>query len=619
MIAEQQLISMQKQRQATESIESVAGLFRGRLGADAQRTAALRKVSGTWKPMSWAELAAQAEDGAWGLLALGIERGEMVSLIGSTRLEWAICDLAVIHAAAVAVPIYHSNTAEEIQFILENAGAVAVFVENAVQLHKLQELRGRLPKVRHVVVMEGEGTADGWALSLLQLAERGRELRRTSPAELPARIAAQKRDDLSTILYTSGTTGVPKGVMITNDNMIFAAENAVGTGLLTREDAQLLFLPFAHSFAQIIKASWFGSGMQIIFAESVDKLVANAAETRPTLLCAVPRVYEKVFNGVVSKGINGPGLKGSLFRMAMREFDALVRALEKKQRYSSLPLAVARKLVFPKVRAQLDGLLGGRLRRFISGGAPLAPKIGWFFDVLGFDMLEGYGLTETIAMTSVNLPGQTKIGTVGRPLPGIEVKVAEDGEILERGRNIMRGYLGLPEQTAEAIDKDGWYHTGDIGEIDSDGYLKITDRKKDLIKTSGGKYIAPQAIEGALKTSTDVISQVVVIGDRRKYVSVLLTVVEDVAKRTAAAAGEPAGTYAEAARSKAVQRRVQAAIDGLNATLPQYETIKRFTILERDFAQETGELTPTLKVKRKVATQRYQAQIDAMYDGDSST
>ncbi|GAC1347602.1 MAG: AMP-dependent synthetase/ligase [Myxococcales bacterium] len=617
MIAGQERVARQGTTAAAGGIRSVSGLFKSRLVEDAQRTAAVHRTQGGWKSLTWSELDARGEELAWGLLSIGVQPAQGVSLIGSTRLEWTLCDLAAMFAGAVSVPVYHSNTADEMQFILENAGVVAAFIENAVQLKKLVEIRARLPRLHHVVLMEGEGTTDGWALSLSQLAARGREHRQAHPGELAARIAAQGKDDLSTILYTSGTTGVPKGVLITNDNMIFAAENAAGTGLLTRDMSQLLFLPFAHSFAQIIKASWFGSGMQMIFAESVEKLVPNAMETPPTLLCAVPRVYEKIYNGVVTKGMNGPGLKGSLFRMAMREFDAWVRAQDKKERYSSLRFSLAKKLVFPKVREQLAGLVGGKLQRFISGGAPLAPKIGWFFDLLGFDMLEGYGLTETIAMTSVNLPGQTKIGTVGRAFPGIEVKIAADGEILERGRNVMRGYHGLPEQTAEAIDSDGWYHTGDIGEIDSDGFIKITDRKKDLIKTSGGKYIAPQAIENALKTASEVVSQVVVIGDRRKYVSVLLTVADEPARKAAAAAGQPASTYAEAAASGAVRAKVQAAIDGLNATLPQYETIKRFTILPRDFAQETGELTPTLKVKRKACTQKYKAQIDAMYDGES--
>jgi long-chain acyl-CoA synthetase len=310
--------------------------------------------------------------------------------------------------------------------------------------------------------------------------------------------------------------------------------------------------------------------------------------------------------------MTSPGLQGALFRMAMREFELYAKAKAKGASYNSLPFTLARKLVFPKVKDKLRKRFGGRITKFVSGGAPLAKKIAYFFDLLGFDILEGYGLTESIAVTSVNLPGQNKLGTVGRPFPGVEVKIAEDGEILMRGRNIMRGYLGLPEATAEVIDREGFFHTGDIGELDADGYLKITDRKKDLIKTSGGKYIAPQALEGALKTASELISQVVVIGDRRKYVSVLVTVVEAEATKLTGAR-----SYAEAARSPLVRQKVQEAIDKVNATVPSYETIKRFTVLERDFAQETGELTPTLKVKRKAATQKFKNEIDAMYDGES--
>jgi long-chain acyl-CoA synthetase len=330
------------------------------------------------------------------------------------------------------------------------------------------------------------------------------------------------------------------------------------------------------------------------------------------VLSAVPRVYEKAYNSVLASGMAGTGLSGALFRMAMREFELYVKARQEGKNYGSIAFTVARKLVFPKIRDRLSKRFGGRIVEFVSGGAPLARKIAYFFDLLGFYMLEGYGLTETIAVTSVNLPKQLRIGTVGRPLPGVEVKIAEDGEILMRGRNVMRGYLGLPEATTEVIDKDGFFKTGDIGELDDDGYLKITDRKKDLIKTSGGKYIAPQAIEGALKTQSELISQVVVIGDKRKYVSVLVTVVEAEAKKVSGAA-----TAAEAAKSETVRRRVQEAIDKVNAALPSYETIKRFTILERDFSQETGELTPTMKVKRKACTVKYKREIDAMYDGES--
>jgi len=604
-----------------EPFQSVAQLFRSRLKEDADRPAAKYKQGqgqgGVWKDISWGELAARGEAIAWGLLALGAQRGQMIGLIGATRIEWTMCDLGVTHTGATAVPIYHSNTAEEIRFILDNAGTVLVFVENSVQLKKLQEMKAKLPKVARVILMEGDAPSnDGWALSLSALEKLGVDHKNANPDALEKALGEQRSDDLHTLLYTSGTTGEPKGVMITNDNMIFAAECSVNTGLLTRDQRHLLFLPFAHSFAQIIKCGWFGSGLTQIFAESVDKIVDNAQQTRPTSLSAVPRVYEKVFSTAVAGALGKKGLAGFLSRMAMREFDSYAKARDAGQAYSSLGFSIAKTLVFPKIHALLRDRLGGQMLQLVSGGAPLARKIGYFFDLLGFHMLEGYGLTETIALTSINLPGKIKLGTVGKAFAGVELKIAADGEILERGRNVMRGYYNKPEATAEAIDAEGWFHTGDIGELDADGFLKITDRKKDLIKTSGGKYIAPQAIEGALKTGSELISQVVVIGDGHKYVSVLLTVAEDAAKTLASAAGEPSGNYADAAKSKAVYAKVKQTIDALNGTLASYETIKKFTILDKDFSQDSGELTPTLKVKRKACTAKFKAQIDAMYLGE---
>ena len=609
--AETHLSAMQKQRSEHENLRSVAQLFRARLGPDGHRNAARYKSGGKWQDVTWADLNLKAEEVAWGLVAIGVRPGETVSIIANTRLEWIVADVGAAFAAGIVVPIYQSNTPEEVRFIVENAGVSVVFAEDQRQLAKLLQIRERIPKVHHVILLEGEGDGQ-WVLSLEQLKQRGREAKARNPGELQQRIDSQGRDDLSMILYTSGTTGLPKGVMITNDNMIFGSEATVGTGVLRRDDAQLLFLPLAHSFAQLIKASWFGSGMVIIFAESVDKLVDNAGETAPTILCGVPRVYEKAFNSVVAGGMANPGLQGALFRMAMREFELYAKAKADGKTYGSLAFTLAKKLVFPKVKDKLLKRFGGRIDRFVSGGAPLAKKIAYFFDLLGFHMLEGYGLTETIAVTSVNLPGENKLGSVGLPYPGVEVKIAEDGEILMRGRNIMRGYYNLPEATAEVIDKDGWFHTGDIGELDADGYLSITDRKKDLIKTSGGKYIAPQALEGALKTASELISQVVVIGDRRKYVSVLVTVVEPEAIKLTGAQ-----SYEDATRSPTLRQRIQEAIDRVNASVPSYETIKRFTVLERDFSQETGEMTPTLKVKRKVAATKFKKQIDAMYDEES--
>jgi long-chain acyl-CoA synthetase len=474
-IAQKAFEGMQKQREELASIRSVAGLFRARASQDARRTAALRKKDGAWTPLTWGELSTQAEEVAAGLVALGVLSGDKVSIVSSTRVEWSVADFAIATVGAVSVPIYHSSTADEIRYILENSGAVVAIVEDEKQLAKLRDARERLPRVRNVVVMDGQG--DGaWVLSLAQLVARGKQA--ADPRELDARMSAQKREDLTTILYTSGTTGVPKGVMTTNDQFLFASETVVGCGLLSRDDSHLLFLPFAHSFAQLIKAAWLGSGLTMIFAESVDRLVDNASETGPTVLSAVPRVYEKAFNSVVAGGMSQTGLGGRLFRMAMSEFESYAKAKNEGRAYSSLPFALARRLVFPKVRAKLLKRFGGRIHTFVSGGAPLARKIAFFFDLLGFNILEGYGLTETIAVTSVNLPGQNRLGTVGRPFPGVEVKIASDGEILERGRNIMRGYFGMPEATTEVIDSDGFFHTGDIGEVDRDGFLRITDRRR---------------------------------------------------------------------------------------------------------------------------------------------
>jgi long-chain acyl-CoA synthetase len=372
-------------------------------------------------------------------------------------------------------------------------------------------------------------------------------------------------------------------------------------------------LPLAHSFAQVVKSSWLGLGFKLIFAESLEKLMANMMETHPSIIPSVPRVFEKVYNGVVTNGSTAPGMKGKLFRWAFKLFEEYAEANARGQEYASLGFALAKRLVFAKVRASLDEKMGGRVRVFISGGAPLSRKIALFFQMIGFQVLEGYGLTETSAGTTVNRPQQSKIGSVGPPVPGTEIKIAGDGEILIRGPGVMKGYYKNPQATAEAIDSEGWFHSGDIGEVDRDGHVRITDRKKDIIVTAGGKNVSPQNLENLLKTYP-IVSQAMVYGDRRKYLTVLVCASEEAARRLLTDKGVPAGNYAEISKRPEIVAEVQAVVDQINKDLPPYETLKRFILADHEFTQETGELTPTLKVKRKLVTQTYKRQLDALYD-----
>jgi long-chain acyl-CoA synthetase len=363
-------------------------------------------------------------------------------------------------------------------------------------------------------------------------------------------------------------------------------------------------------------AAWLGVGTVMAFAESVERAVDNAAEIKATVLPAVPRVFEKAFSKVVADGSSARGLKGRLFQWAMRQFDVYVAAKIAGREITSIQWSLAKRLVFAKIEERLKARFGGRMRLFVSGGAPLSKKIAYFFDACGLLIVEGYGLTETCAGTFVNRPTNVRIGTVGPAIKFIEAKIAEDGEILVRGPQVMKGYYNLPKETAEVLEPDGWFHTGDIGELDPDGALRITDRKKDLIKTSGGKYIAPQELESALKTEP-LISQVVIHGDRRKYVSALITLSEENARKWAEEHRVPAESFAELTRRPEIRARLQAAIDALNASQPSYATVKRFAILDHEWSQETGEITPSLKVKRKFVTSKFLSVLDGLYEGEA--
>jgi len=573
------------------------------------------KTAQGWVDVSWAEVLAQVKALSDALVGFGVQPGDRVAVFAATTLQWVVTDLAISAARAITVPIYASNTPDEIRYVLQHSGATVCFVDNdagdAKQAGRLSRLRQRLadcPAVKKVVVLEGEAGGEQ-EMTLAALLEK-----RAGVTDFEQRVDAVQADDLCHFIYTSGTTGDPKGVMLTHGNWAYEAKTCTQIGLMQDDDSVMLFLPLAHSFAQVIKAAWLGLGFKLVFAESIDKLIANLAEAKPSILPAVPRVFEKVFSGVQANATGAAGVKGKLGRWAFRLFDEYVEARQQGRAYDSLGWALAKRLVFSKVKAGLTEKLGGRMRLFISGGAPLSRKIGYFFDLLGFEVLEGFGLTETSAASCVNRPGQVKIGTVGPAIPGTEVKIASDGEILIKGPGVMKGYYANPEATAEVLERDGWFHSGDIGEVDSDGSVRITDRKKDIIVTAGGKNVAPQNLENVLKTH-GLISTAMVYGDKRPYLTVLICVNEEAASKLL---GGATGPYAELAARPEIREAVQKVLTQVNAEQPPYNTLKKFHLMDHDFTQETGELTPTLKVKRKLCTQKYLPLLDAMYDAKLS-
>ena len=592
---------------------SLADLFLHRVASTPDGEAFRFPQGGGWGRLSWRETGERVRTIACGLRALGLQDEQRCAILSSTRLEWILVDFGILCAGGATTTVYPSNTAEECAFILSDSDSVLAIVEDDKQVAKLRTQRATLPQLARVVVLDGKGDGD-WVLGFEELLARGREHDAADPARFESIARAVGPERLATLVYTSGTTGRPKGVELSHDAWLYEAAAVDKLDLLTASDLHYLWLPLSHVFGKVLEAVQLTRGFPTAVDGRIEHLVANLAEVRPTFVAAVPRIFEKVHNKVVSGALEKGGLTRSIFRWAMRvgaERSRLVREGRQPSPWLALRHRLADRLVFRKVRARF----GGRLRFFISGSAPLSREIAEFFHAAGILICEGYGLTESSAASFVNRPERYKLGTVGLALPGTEARIASDGEILLRGRGVMRGYHRLPDATREMLDGDGWLHTGDIGELDADGFLRITDRKKDLIKTSGGKYVAPQALEGTLKAISPYVSQVLVHGDNRNFCSALVTLDEEAVKNWARDHGLGALPFAELAGRDEVRALVQAAVDELNRGLASYERVKKLAILPRDFSQETGELTASLKVKRKVVEEHYRSILDGFYTG----
>ena len=565
--------------------------------------------------LSAKELFERIRDFSLGLSALGVGPGDRVAIVAESRPEWVIADLATLCCGAVTVPIYPTLSAPQARYILRDSGASVAIFSTRTQLEKVQDVRHQLPALGALVLMDGFAPTDSPSvLSFESVAERG-HTRMTGEwgagKEFRDRTRAIEPDQLATIIYTSGTTGEPKGVMLTHANLVSNLLDAEVVLEISHEDLALSFLPLSHGFERIASFVFLYVGMTIVFAESFDTIGRDIKAARPTIVTAVPRVFEKVQARVTEKGLAEGGLKTSIFRWAIGVGEACARAqLRGKEPglLDRLQANLANRLVFEQIR---EGL-GGRIRFFVSGSAPLAVSTAEFFYGVGLPILEGYGLTETSPALAVNPLHAPRAGTVGPALPSVELRIAEDGEILARGPNVMQGYYNKPDATAEAL-KDGWFHTGDIGTIDAEGYLKITDRKKDLIVTSGGKKIAPQPLEEILKHNP-LVAEAVLLGDRQKFIVALIIPNFAMLERRLKELGRPPGTREELVVRPDVLALYQEIIDGINRELAQYERIKKIAILPTEFSIASGELTPTLKVKRRVVEERWANVIERLYN-----
>jgi long-chain acyl-CoA synthetase len=556
--------------------------------------------------ITYPQLGARVTEIARGLIAIGVQPGDRVSIFATTSAEWTLADFGAMCAGAVLAPVYHTNSAEECAYVLGHSGARVVFCGDAAQAAKVARVREQCPGVEHVVLLEG--AAEGDAITLAQLCEQGLEAPACAVAD---RVAAITRDDLATLVYTSGTTGPPKGCMLTHANLLEAARMYIEQLGINESHALYQFLPLAHVMARVAQVVVVSAGARICFwSGDAARIVDELAEFEPTHFPAVPRIYEKIHGALLGKLQDGPAVQRALFHWALgRGAQAHARRREGRPltAIEALQYRLADRLVLAKVR----GIFGQRLQLALVGAAPVAPELLRFFDACGVLVLEGYGLSESCSVATLNTPQAVRFGTIGRPLPGIEVAIAADGEILMRGPHVFRGYYHEPEATEQALTSDGWLRTGDLGAIDTDGFVVITGRKKDLIITSNGKNITPVNIESALR-ETRYITEAVVFGDDRPYLVAMLTLDRDEASKLARRLGIAADS-ATVARDPGVRAEVQQEVDAVNRTFARIEQIKRFAILDHDLTQAGGELTPTLKVKRAFVYEKHAEVFSGLY------
>jgi long-chain acyl-CoA synthetase len=563
-----------------------------------------------WVSVTWKETGDKVTRLAAGLAALGVEHEQRVGIASSTRYEWILADLAIMAAGAATTTVYPSTIDDDVAYILADSECQVVFAEDDEQIAKLTAHRSELPHLSKVVTFDGATDGD-WVISLDDLERLGEEKLGQEPDVVERRVAETKPDALATLIYTSGTTGRPKGVRLRHSSWTYEGAAIQAQNILDENDLQYLWLPMAHSFGKVLLSTQLACGFATAVDGRVEKIIENLAVVRPTFMGAAPRIFEKAHGRIITMQQTEGGLKEKIFNQAFK-VGKEVRRL--KLEGKPVPFLLAKqhalfdKLVFAKIRERF----GGRVRFFISGAAALNQEVAEWFHVAGILILEGYGLTETSAGSFVNHPDEYKFGTVGRVFPGSEVKIAADGEVLIKGPGVMDGYHNLPEQTSEALEDD-WLHTGDIGEIDAEGFLKITDRKKDLFKTSGGKYIAPSSIESQFKAVCPYASQFLVHGNDRNYCVALITLDPDAMAEWATHNDMAGKSYAEIVSSQKVKDMVAGYVEELNGRLNRWETIKKWILLDHDLTVESGELTPSMKVKRKVVEQNYKDQIDALY------